>query len=411
MKKKVWLVNRYAMPPQFESRLRTIKFAHYLSQMGYEVTIFGASFMHNMNIDLIDNNESFIKKKYGDLNFVHIKTIGYKGNGFLRFINLFQFHVKLYLNHKKFDSPDIIVHTALPPFGNILFYLARKLKAKYIVEVLDLWPESFVDLGLISKRNPILKWLYKSEKWLYKNADKVVFSIEGGKNYIVDKKWDLENGGSIDLKKVFYINNGVDLNDYENFKLNHKFEDVDLDNESTKKVIYLGSIRLANNLKELINAAEILKDDDTIRFLLYGDGEDRKLLEDYCKSKELKNIIFKQKWVDPQYVPYILSKSSLNILNYKSGDFGKYGGSQSKLFQYMASGTPICSNIKMMHCLINKYNLGIAKEFNTAEEYAESILSLLNIDDSSRLIMSRKMKEVAREFDYPVLTKKMARLF
>ena len=28
--KRIWLVNQYAMPPRLESRLRTIKFAHYL---------------------------------------------------------------------------------------------------------------------------------------------------------------------------------------------------------------------------------------------------------------------------------------------------------------------------------------------------------------------------------------------
>ena len=37
--KNIWLVNKYAMPPKYESRLRTIKFAHYLQEMGYKVTI------------------------------------------------------------------------------------------------------------------------------------------------------------------------------------------------------------------------------------------------------------------------------------------------------------------------------------------------------------------------------------
>ncbi len=59
--------------------------------------------------------------------------------------------------------------------------------------------------------------------------------------------------------------------------------------------------------------------------------------------------------------PYVLSKATVNILNYMPGNFGKYGGSQSKMFQYMASGRPICSNLKMMYCLINKYKLGIAR--------------------------------------------------
>lgn len=409
--KKIWLVNQYAMPPEFESRLRTIKFATYLTDSGYDVTIFSSSFLHNMNKNLIVDKSKFIQKRYGKLNFIHINTINYKKNGIARFINLFQFHFKLYFLRNNFDRPDIIVHTALPPFGNIIYFAARKLKAKYIAEVLDLWPESFVDLGVLSKRNPFIRLSYFAEKWLYQKADNIVFSMEGGKDYIVEKKWDKDNGGSIDLKKVFYINNGVDLTDFENNKTKYKLDDSDLEDENIKKVTYIGSIRLANNLQELINAASILKDYSNIKFLIYGDGQDREPLEIFCKEQNLDNVIFKQKWIEPHYVPYVLSKSSVNILNYKSGSFGKYGGSQSKLFQYLASGKPVCSNLKMRYCLINKNNLGIAQEFNSDEEYAKAILSLVNLDKISSTKMRERAQEVVKEFDYIVLTKKLVEYF
>lgn len=408
--KKIWLVNHYAMPPEYESRLRTIKFASYLTDAGYNVTIFSSSFMHNMNKNLIEDDSKYIQKKYGNLNFVHINTIGYKNNGFARFINLFQFHFKLYFLRNKFTRPDIIVHTALPPFGNIIYFAARKLKAKYIAEVLDLWPESFVDLGVLSKRNPFIRLSYFTEKWLYQKADNIVFSMEGGKDYIVEKKWDKDNGGLIDLKKVYYINNGVDLNDFNNNTSKYKLEDTDLENADIKKVIYIGSIRLANNLRELINAAFILKDYSDIKFFLYGDGEDREPLEIFCKENKLDNVIFKQKWIEPNYVPFVLSKSSVNILNYKSGSFGKYGGSQSKLFQYLASGKPICSNIKMRYCLINKNNLGIAQEFNSDEEYAKAILSLIKLDQKSSLEMFERSQNIVKEYDYKKLTEKLVNI-
>lgn len=407
IKKKIWLVNIHAMPPMFESRLRTIKYAYYLSEAGFDVTIFSSSFMHNMDKNLIEDKQSYIKKKYDKLNFVLINTIGYKKNGIARFVNLFQFHLKLYLLRNKFESPDVIVHGALPPFGNIIYFAAKKLRAKYIIEVLDLWPESFVDLGVLSKKNLFIRLSYLSEKWLYKKADKVVFSMEGGRDYIIEKKWDIYSGGPIDLDKVHYINNGVDLNDFNYHLSTHKIKDQDLENDEIKKVIYIGSIRRANNLRELIDAAEILKDYSNIKFLLYGDGEDREILQNHCEQRHIVNVIFKQKWIDPQYVPYVLSKSTVNILNYKSGSFGKYGGSQSKLFQYIASGKPICSNIKMRYCLINKYNLGIAQEFNSDDEYANAILSLVNLDNINSKRMSERAQEVVKEFDYRILTKKL----
>jgi glycosyltransferase involved in cell wall biosynthesis len=410
-KKKIWLVNQDAMPPNLESRLRTIKFAHYLTNMGYDVTIFASSIMHNMNIDLIENRETYIEKYYGDLKFVFIKTRRYNKNGLARLIGLIEFPLRLHFLRKKFVKPDVFIHTANIPFDNLLFFTAKKLRAFYIVEILDLWPQTFVDLGLLSKNNPIMFFSYLAEKWLYKKADKVVFSMEGGRNYVVDKKWDKDSGGPIDLSKVHYINNGVDLKDFYKNMETYRLDDCDLENDALKKIIYMGAIRLANNLNELIRAAEILSNQSNIKFLIYGDGDDRESLIELCKEKNLLNVIFKQKWIDPQYVPYVLSKSTVNILNYKSGDFGKYGGSQSKMFQYFASGNPICSNLKMMYCLINKHHLGIAKVFDSSEEYAQAILTLANLDQKSRMEMKERAQIAVKEFDYEFLAKKTAMIF
>lgn len=409
-KKKVWLVNQYAMPPELESRLRTIKFAHYLQEAGYEVTIFASSIMHNMNIDLIEDESLYVERQYNDLNFVHIKTRNYKKNDLNRVIGLIQFPRRFLKVAKKFPSPDIIVQTATVPFGNVVYRYAKKVKAEYIVEVLDLWPETFVDLGLIGKHNPLLSLLYKAERWIYKKADKVVFSVEGGRDYIIDKKWSTEQGGPIDLKKVFYINNGVDLSDFDRFRNQFKLQDSQLEDESIQKVIYLGSMRLANNLRKLIDAASLLRGHSGILFFLYGDGDDREELEKYCRQNHIDNVVFKEKWIDPHYVPYVLSKASVNVLNYMPGNFGKYGGSQSKLFQYMASGKPICSNLNMMYCLINKYNIGIAREFNSAQEYADAILKLLQSEPEEYNAMCERARKAAVEFDYKNLTDQLIAL-
>ena len=78
------------------------------------------------------------------------------------------------------------------PFENLVYYTAKNLNATYIVEILDLWPQTFVDLGIFSKWNPILFFSFLAEKWLYKKANKLIFSMEGGKDYIIEKKWDYE---------------------------------------------------------------------------------------------------------------------------------------------------------------------------------------------------------------------------
>ena len=99
-----------------------------------------------------------------------------------------------------------------------------------------------------------------------------------------------------------------------------------------------------------------------------------------------------------------MSKSNLNILNYSPNYIWKFGGSQSKLFQYLASGKPILSNLKMGYCLISKFNLGIAKEFNSKYDYADSIIKIVNLDKEEYKSMGKSSRKTALEFDYLKLT-------
>lgn len=407
MAKKIWLVNMSAMPPHLEPRLQTIKLAQYLGEKGYDVKIFASSVMHNMDMNIIEDGSPYVEKNYGNVHFVHINTLQYGKSRVKRIFSALQFRHKVANLAHKFPKPDVIIHVPGFLLGYKIANLGKKLKAKYITQVLDLYPESIVELGVLGRNNPIIKALRWYEKRMYIKADEKVFSQEGGRDYIINQGWDKAHGGLIDLNTVHYINNGVDLKDFEYNKEHYTIDDADLQNKSVKKVMYLGSIRLANNVIQLVKAAEVLKDRSDLKFLIYGNGDERPVLEDYCKEHGLHNVLFKDKWVEPKYVPYIVSQADVHALNYMPGGFGHYGGSQSKSFQYMASGKPICCNIRMAYCPITKYNIGIANEFKSAEEYAEAILGLVDMPKAEYEAMCMRAKEAAKQYDYEYLTSKM----
>jgi glycosyltransferase involved in cell wall biosynthesis len=405
-KKTIWLINPSAMPPYKEQRIQTLKRAEYLQKKGYNVYIIGGSYFHNTDINLITDKKLFIEKEYNDIKFIHVRNTTYLNNNFLRVYSLFEFHIRLFKVAKKIPKPDVISLYTTIPFSNVVYYLAKRLKAKLVLDVVDLWPEAFVSLGLVSKYNPILWFAYKAEKWIYKKADKIVFSMEGGADYIKEKKWDIESGGPINLDKVEYINNGVDLNDFNLNKNNFIIEDSDLNNDSLFKIVYLGSIRLANGVELILDAAKYLEHIPNIKFLIYGNGPERINLQKRIESENIKNVVLKQEWVELKYVPYTLTKSSLNLLNYTKNTIFKFGGSQSKSFQYMASGKPICSNIKMAYCPINKFKLGVAKEFSDAKEYSNAILSIYNLSESEYEVLCNNALLASKKYDYEFLTNK-----
>jgi glycosyltransferase involved in cell wall biosynthesis len=370
------------------------------------VTILSSGYLSKQEHSLVGRGKLFAKKSYDNIDFVHFKTIRYRGNGIRRMLSIFFFAISIYVLRKKIDKPDIILHNIHAPFDGLISLVAKRYKADYIAEAWDLWPESFVKFGLIGPRNPLLHLAYKVERYLYWSSSKIIFSFEGGADYIRGKGWHLSGKHQVDLSKVYYINNGIDLIEFDRNKNLYKIADDDLISEKIFRVIYVGAINYLNDIKQLIRAAEKLRDIKNIMFLIYGDGSQREALIKYCLDNKLNNVIFKERWIDYKYIPYILSRSSLNIMNYEKG-FGDYGVSSGKLFLYLASGKPVCCNIKMNYCLITENNLGIAENLDTEELYAKAIWSLYNINDKERDLMGQRSRKVSEEFDFEILSRKL----
>jgi hypothetical protein len=70
----------------------------------------------------------------------------------------------------------------------------------------------------------------------------------------------------------------------------------------------------------------------------------------------------------------------------------------------LASVKQILSNLKMGYCLITKFNLGIAKQFNSAKDYADAIVQIANLDKKEYDDMCLNSRNTVLNFDYLKLT-------
>lgn len=411
MKKNVWIFNHYATNTYFDKGGRHYWFAKYLKKAGYNPVIFCANTVHNSS-QMIDTKEKDYIEITDDTNripFVFVKVPLYKGNGISRIRNMTGFYRKLFKVTseyiKKHEKPDIILASSVHPLTLIAgIKIAKKFGIKCICEVRDLWPESIVAYGKLKKNSVLAKLLYKGEKWIYKKADALIFTVEGGPKYLRDKEWDKESGGSIDLKRVFYINNGIDLPLVSKQLESYPYTDERFLAISNTKIIYTGSIRKANNISGIIDVAKKLED-LSITFCIFGDGDERNSLQQKVKDEEIKNVIFFGK-VEKFFIPSIVSKADLLLLYSQTmPSITRYGMSQNKLFDYLAAGIAILSNQINPYSIINKYNCGIEKKFADSDDMASQIREMLS--DEKLKEWGENAAKAAEKFSFGNHTKKL----
>lgn len=408
MGKTIWIFNHYATNMFFSKNGRHVCFARELMKRGYNARVFCASTRHNSSENLITDGRAFFEDDCDGVPFVFVKCCGYTGNGKARVLNMLDYYRGLFRVTRHFEKPDVIIGSSVHPLACVAaIKLSNRYHCKNIVEIRDLWPESIVAYSIRKKSDPVVKLLYRLERWIYAKADAIIFTMEGGRDYMIEKGWDKAHGGPVDMGKVHHINNGVDLEKFKYNKESFPANDADLDDQSVFKAVYTGSIRAANHLGGLLDVAMALKKrGNSTKILIYGDGSERDELERSARQRGLDSVVFKGK-VNKERIPAILAQCDLCLMHGQPSPIARYGMSMNKSFEYMASGKPILSTYANDYDYIEKNGCGRTIGAVSSEAYADAIehFEALSFEDYARLC--RNSQDAAQAYDFPVLTEKL----
>lgn len=406
--KTIWLIQQHSMPPELGHYNRQNNFGKYLKRDGYNPIAFAGSKLHNSDVQMIKDKRKYMMYTESECPFCFIKTCDYGNSRKKRIFAEIQFHWNLYRYGKKFPKPDVILGSSSYMMSACLaIILARKFKCKSIVEVRDLWPQTIVDYLGYSPKNPIIRILYQVEKWMYTNADELVFTMEGGKDYIIEHKLDVAHGGKVDLKKVHHINNGVDLEKFIEARENNHFYDEDLADPDKVCIVYTGSVRKANHLEYILQIAKHFVDTN-VYFLVWGQGDEKEQLELKVKEEGLNNVKFKG-YVEKNNIPSILTQADLLFLHLQYEPVIKYGYSSNKFFDYLAAEKPIIADLDGKYELVRSNNIGIVIPNDNSEMAAQMIMAMIEAGNEFREF-TRNISGVARQYDFANLTKKLEEL-
>ena len=266
--------------------------------------------------------------------YLALPSLPFSGNGFDRVANWMSYSASCLTHLAAGHRPDV-VYASSPHLltGLAGLILARRWRARFVLEIRDLWPQVLVDMGQMEASSPIYRALEKLEARLYAEADRIVVLAEGTRNHLAEQ--------GVRKSKIELIPNAADPSD---FNVVRSREDLRSDFGFTRfTCVYAGAHGPANGLHLLIDAAEGLSD-ASVDFVLVGNGPAKPELIRRVHAGGLQNVRFLEP-IPKSQMPNLLAAADVGLHVLADVPLFRYGISPNKVFDYLAAGLPMITNV------------------------------------------------------------------
>ena len=386
----VLLIHQAFVSPAEAGGTRHFELGQNLLKKGHRFTIVASDVSYLTGKSMIEQKKWITEQNFQGIRILRAYTYPSVHSNFVwRVFSFLSFMVSSVFAGLKAGPVDLVMGTSPPIFQAVSAWLIALLRRRpFLLEIRDLWPEFAVDMGVLT--NPLLiklsRWL---EKFLYAQADHILVNSPAYRDYISKK--------NIPSRKISLIANGVDP-----ALFNANINGTEIRNElgltDCFVVTYAGALGMANDIGTVLRAANRLRNHDTIRFLLVGDGKERLNLEKTAHEMKLNNVVFTGSRPKTD-MPMILAGSDaclaiiMDIPMFRT----PY---PNKVFDYMAAEKPTILAIDgVIRNVIENAHGGIFVKPGDDEALAAAVLRLQSEPDTVKAMGSAARDYVVKHFN------------
>lgn len=376
-KKSVWFIFQEASPPNEGAYSRHFFIAKQLIAKGYDVHIFASTF-HHFQFSSVNHKDNYTFEVIDGVNVCWLKGFKYTNvHGISRIFSWLIFGWRLLVFPiKKIGIPSAIIVSSPPliPIINGYIFKKRFKQIKLILEIRDIWPKTFIDVGGYSRWHPLIIALSLVEKIGYRTADHIVSTLP---------RTDIHIRNRIDSKfKFTCIPQGIDSSFIENLEsLDEEF--IDKYVPKNKFIVgYAGTLGASNALETLIECArELSETHPDILFILLGEGFFKPRLMEQARG--LANVSFLSR-INKAKIISFLEKCDVLYDSVKMIPLYQFGLSRNKWIDYMYSGKPIITSYSGYLSMINEAGCGVAVPAEDVTALKHQILKYYQMEENER---------------------------
>lgn len=396
---RILLLTDNYLPESNPPAVRSSAHAKRWIERGHQVTIL-TSFPNAPDGKVFGGyRQSLYKREALDtVDVLRVPTLIFANRGtILRIVDFLSFMVAGSIAGLFVRRPDVVVATSGHFFTAVAGWFVSKIHRRpFVFEIRDLWPDSIVAVGAM-KEGLAIRLLRRLEHFLYRQAGLIVTVTAAFRDILIAR--------GIDGSKIVVVTNGIDTRQLTPGPASEQLRrKLHLQNKTM--ISYIGTVGMAHGLQLILDAAhECRLRLPDVQFVIVGAGAELNDLRRQARERDLQNVTFVGRVNYEEVVEYWRLSDITLILLRDTPLFRTV--IPSKVFDAMATGTPIITNVHgELQTILEP--LGAAEVIvpDSLAALVDAIERLLN-DPARRQQLSEAAAKGAEQYDRTALADRM----